>query len=98
MDSETFSHTLEERRKAAEGLEHDLLTDVPMLYGSPDKFAANGDAGIVLGAIHREELQRRNGGGMPYSSSRKPSDNSLPFEHAVGAIALLSVLLCIIFR
>lgn len=96
--NEAFSNSLERRRKAAKGLEHDLLTDVPMMYGSPDNLAANGDAGIILAAIHRDELQRRNGGGMPPSYSKEKSDNALPFEHAVMAMAVLGALVLTILR
>ena len=86
-DPEAFAESLKRRRQAAHGLEQDLLTDVPLLYGS----AGDGDPGIVLARVHREELVRRNGGGIPKPSARR-SDVVLPFERAMAALAVLAFL------
>jgi hypothetical protein len=79
---------LKRRRQAAQGLEQDLLTKVPMLYGSPDSAAPCGDAGVVLVQAHQAELLGRHGGGV-LSRARKRSDVALPFERATAAIAVL---------
>jgi len=84
---EEFAKTLKGRRQAALGLEQDLLTEVPLLYGSAGGLP-RGDPGIVLAELHREALLRRNGGGVPNASAR-PSDVALPFERAMGALAVL---------
>lgn len=91
-ESEKFAAILKRRGQAAQGLERDLLTEVPMLYGSPGGLEPQGDPGIVLATIHREELLRRNGGGAS-QSSRKPSDVALPFEGATAALAVVLFLL-----
>jgi hypothetical protein len=83
--AEEFHASLKRRRQAAQGLEHDLLTKVPLLYGSPD---GCGDPDVVLARIHREEMLRRNGGGV-FSTPRKRSDIALPFERTVEVIAIL---------
>lgn len=87
-DSRGFAKSLEQRRQAAQGLEQDLLTDVPLLYGSPGSLEPHGDPGIVLARVHREDLLRRNGGGVLQSSSRQ-SDVALPFERTTAALAVL---------
>ena len=89
--SEGFDASLRRRGDAAEGLERDLLTEVPMLYGSPGKLEAEGDPGVVLARIHREELLRRNGGGILSAPSNR--SGSLPYERATGALAVLLLLL-----
>ncbi|RYD67724.1 MAG: hypothetical protein EOP58_02440 [Sphingomonadales bacterium] len=64
-NAEEFRASLKQRAEAAKGLEKDLLSEVPQLYGAPDQLAPDGDPGISLAKIHREELKRRNGGGVP---------------------------------
>lgn len=86
------SESLKRRREAAAGLERDLLAEVPMLYGSPGSLEPNGDPGIVLARVHREELVRRNGGGVMRTSGKR-AETTLPFERAMGALVLLLVLL-----
>lgn len=81
---EAFAADLKRRGRAARGLEHDLLTDVPLLYGSPD----HGDPGIVLDRLHREDMLRRNGGGV-FRGSGDRSEVSLPFERGVWGLALI---------
>jgi hypothetical protein len=89
---EEFARALRQRRQAAQGLEQDLLTNVPLLYGSPGSMEPHGDPGVVLAKLHQEELIRRNGGGVLQPSRRRP-DAALPFEHATGALAVLLFLL-----
>lgn len=83
-----FAASLRQRRQAAEGLEQDLLSKVPLLYGSPGSLEPHGDPGAVIAKAHREELLRRNGGGVPQSSSKR-GDVTLPFERATTALAVL---------
>jgi hypothetical protein len=90
--AESFNAGLKRRRQAAQGLERDLLTKVPLLYGSPDSAAPHGDPGLILVQAHQEELLRRNGGGA-LSRSRKRSDAALPFERLTAATAGLLFLL-----
>ena len=85
---EEFAADLKRRRQAAQGLEQDLLTSVPLLYGSPGSPQPHGDAGIALARIHREELVRRNGGGVSQLSG-KPSEVRLPFERGMAVLAFL---------
>ena len=87
-DGEDFAESLKRRREAAEGLEQDLLAEVPLLYGSPGGV----DPGIALARIHREELVRRNGGGVSHPSGKR-SEIALPFE---GAVAALAAILCLL--
>ena len=70
---EHIKDSLKKRGKAAHSLQQDLLTEVPLLYGSPGGMEPQGDPGIVLARLHQEEMQRRNGGGVP-RSLRKRSD------------------------
>ncbi len=91
-ESEGFAESLKQRSEAARGLERDLLTEVPLLYGSPNSLEAEGDAGIVLAKLHREELLRRNKGGVIASTSRR-SEVTLPFERITGALAILIFLI-----
>lgn len=90
--SREFEALLEGRRKAAEGLASDLLTEVPLLYGTPGTLEPHGDPGIVIAQAHQKELVRRNGGGT-YSSKRSRSDVALPFERTVTCLAVLFLLL-----
>lgn len=83
-----FAAGLKRRRQAAHGLQQDLLTEVPLLYGSPDSLAPHGDAGVVLAQAHRREMLRRNGGGVLNASSKR-SDVALPFEGTVTAVAIV---------
>lgn len=87
-DAEEFAASLTQRRQAADGLEHDLLTKVPLLYGSADA-----DPGIVLARIHREEALRRNGASGVKPSGRR-SEVTLPYERfMVGLVILLFLIL-----
>lgn len=87
---DAFAARLEQRRRAAQGLEQDLLTEVPLLYGSAGDLP-QGDPGIVLAKAHREELVRRNGGGVLRPSSRR-SEVRLPFERLMAALLVLFLL------
>jgi hypothetical protein len=87
-DAEGFAASLKHRRQAAEGLERDILTKVPLLYGSPGSLEPGGDPGIALARLHREELVQRNGGGVTQVSGKR-SDVALPFERAMTAVAIL---------
>jgi hypothetical protein len=80
-----FVESLRRRGQAAEALQNDLLTEVPLLYGTPGSLEARGDPGIILAEIHREELVRRNGGGV---AKRAEGRDTLPFEDTTMAIAL----------
>jgi hypothetical protein len=93
--AEAFAASLKRRGQAAKGLEQDLLTQVPMLYGSPGSMEPEGDPGILLARIHQEEMLRRNGGGAP-PHSRTRSDVALPYERAMLALPLLLLLLMIL--
>jgi hypothetical protein len=88
FDSQGYGASLKRRRQAAEGLERDVLTKVPLLYGSPGSLEPGGDPGISLARLHREELVRRNGGGVTKASGKR-SDGALPFERAMTALAVL---------
>jgi hypothetical protein len=94
-----FAKDLERRRKAEQGLEKDLLTDVPLLYGSPTQYDWNnrGDPGITLARIHREELLRRNGVDA-FKASGTRSEIRLPFERLTAALAFILFLLCAVAR
>lgn len=94
-EREAFAQSLEQRRRAARGLEKDLLTDVPLLYGSPGAGEPDGDPGIALAQAHREELVRRNGGGVLHASGTR-SEVSLPFERTMGLLAIV-ILLVFVF-
>ena len=98
--AKAFTEDLERRRQAAAGLEKDLLNEVPLLYGSPDGPSAypnQGDPGIVLARIHREEMLRRNGYDASDASGPR-SEVSLPFERATAAVALLLLLICLLWK
>lgn len=96
-DSEAFAANLKRREQAAKGLERDLLTEVPMLYGSPGPMEPRGDPGILLARAHQAELLRKNGGGAPASSKRR-SDVQLPFERTVAILAVVLFLLFFVFN
>jgi hypothetical protein len=87
-----FAGSLKRRGHAARGLEKDLLNEVPLLYGSPGHLTPDGDPGIVLAKVHREDLVRRNGGGVP-GLAHEPSHATLPFERMMVALVIL---LCIV--
>lgn len=89
-EREKFVQSLQRRGQAAQGLQKDLLTDVPLLYGSPGNLESQGDPGILLARIHREELVRRNGGEIA-SSSVGEAPAALPFERAMVWLAVLLV-------
>lgn len=92
-EAAAFAADLARRAAAAKGLQTDLLTQVPLLYGSPDAHAPGGDPGTLLARLHREDLLRRNGGGVPSSRpNREPP--RLPYERA---LLVLGVILGVIF-
>ncbi len=95
QNSEAFAASIKRRDQAAKGLEKDLLTEVPLLYGSPGSMEPHGDPGIVLARIHQEELQRRNDGGV-LPSPRVRSDVSLPFERTTTVLAFVLLLLLVL--
>lgn len=95
-NAEEFRASLKQRAEAAKGLEKDLLSEVPQLYGAPDRLAPQGDPGIPLAKIHRDELKRRNGGGVPESATRR-SDVQLPFERALPIFGLIAIALLFFF-
>ena len=97
-DAAEFAASMDRRRTAADGLEGDLLNDVPMLYGSPDGgYTPYGDPGVILARIHREDMLRRNG--YDVSDASGPySEVSLPFERATAAVAILLFLITLFWR
>lgn len=96
-DPAAFAEGLKRRRDAARGLEQDLLSKVPLLYGSPGGMEPRGDPGIILARLHQDELLRRNGGGASHRSSRR-SDVELPFEAATSALAIGLFLLILLMK
>ena len=96
-----FARDLERRRKAQDGLEKDLLTDVPMLYGSPGEYfgwnmpKSYGDPGVILAQIHREEMLKRNDV-REFKASGKRSEVRLPFERTMIALALIWLIYCFV--
>lgn len=87
-EAAAFAADLARRAAAAKGLQTDLLTHVPLLYGSPDAHAPGGDPSTVLARLHREDLLRRNGGGVPSScSDREPP--RLPYERVLLALGVI---------
>lgn len=86
--AKAFAESLKRRGHAARGLEKDLLSEVPLLYGSAGQLTPDGDPGVLLTKIHREELIRRNGGGVP-GPTHKPSHAALPFEDMMVALVIL---------
>ena len=85
---EAFATSLSQRRQAAERLEKDLLTQVPLLYGSPGQAAPD----LVIERLHQEELVRRSGGGI-LPASRRRGDAALPFERGLAVFAFSLMLL-----
>ncbi|WP_288989967.1 hypothetical protein [uncultured Sphingopyxis sp.] len=98
LDSATeFARNLTQRGEAAKGLNKDLLTDVPLLYGSPGPLASKGDPGIVLAQIHREEIVRKNGGGFSgFRAEESPA--RLPLERTTTALAMLLAIIYFLAR
>lgn len=75
--------SIENRSRAAKGLQKDLLKEVPMLYGKPD-IRYNWRPDEQIGSMHREGLVRKNGGGLPpgipaTSNAKLPMENMLYF-------------------
>ena len=95
-NADQFRARLRQRAEAAKGLEKDLLSEVPQPYGARDRLAPDGDPGISLAKIHREELKRRNGGGVP-DSATKHSDLQLPFKRALPTFGLIAIALLYFF-
>lgn len=93
-NAEEFTASLERRARAAKGLERDLVTEVPLLYGRPGRLEPEGDPGIVLARIHREELQRRNSGGLPLPPGARSES---PSKRARTAISVGAILFLLIF-
>ncbi len=60
---------------------------MPMLYGSAGPHEPEGDPGIVIARLHREELLRRSGA-MPLSPVDEPPPR-LPYERALIAIVFI---------
>ncbi|WP_156442797.1 MULTISPECIES: hypothetical protein [unclassified Sphingomonas] len=69
---------------------------MPQLYGAPNRLAPQGDTGIPLAKIHRDELKRRNGGGVPESATKR-SDVQLPFERVLPIFGLIAIALLFFF-
>ena len=93
-----LEESLERRRRAAAGLENDLLSEVPLLYGSAEgQYGTGGDPGIVLAQIHRENVLRRNGYD-PAGASGARSEVTLPFERATGALAVILLLIFLFWK
>lgn len=93
-DPQAFSEDLKRRGQAARGLEQELLTNVPLLYGSPGEMEANGDPGIAIARAHREDMLRRSG--SPLRASGRRSEVTLPFERATAALALVLFLISLL--
>jgi hypothetical protein len=94
-NAEEFIETLNRRRQAQDRLEKDLLNEVPLSYGSPgevgfqiDPQLREGDPGIILARIHREEMLRRNGVDA-FSASGIRSEVRLPFERTTTWLVFL---------
>ena len=88
LSAEEFAERLKQRHHAAKGLERDLLTEVPMLYGSPDKLSPQGDPGVIIAQSHRANLLRRNGCDAP-NPSGTPDEVRLPFERAIYVLVFV---------
>ncbi|OQW42216.1 MAG: hypothetical protein A4S12_00825 [Proteobacteria bacterium SG_bin5] len=87
QDAERFAASLARRAEAAKGLERDLLTEVPLLYGSP----SNGDPGVTLARLHRDDLRRRHG--YPAAPKTREAEVRLPYERLVIALVIIVNLL-----
>ncbi len=90
-DADAFAAHLRQRAEAAQKLEQGLLTEVPMLYGSPGHHASAGDPGIVIARLHREELLRRSSA-MPVTRCEEPPA-PLPYERFLIAVCVVLELL-----
>jgi hypothetical protein len=77
-DGDAFAEHLRQRAEAAQKVEQGLLTEVPMLYGSPGPHEPEGDPGILIARLHRGELLRRSGA-MPVVRAGEPPER-LPYE------------------
>lgn len=73
--------SIKARREAAAGLQGDLLSEVPMLFGPNNLFAAD----VALGKIHREGLVKKHGGGLPGGVSTT-SGAKLPMERPMEVL------------
>lgn len=89
--ADAFAAHLRHRAEAAQKLEQGLLTDVPMLYGSPGPHEPEGDPGIVIARLHREALLGRSGA-MSVSRSEEPPAR-LPYERFLIAFGVVLELL-----
>jgi hypothetical protein len=90
-DAGEFAANLDHRREAANDLEKDLLTEVPLLYGSPGSWG-----NVGLARIRREEMLRRSGEWEVKTSGNKYE--SLPFERATGTLAVLLFLFVLLAK
>jgi hypothetical protein len=70
--------SIKNRSRAAQGLQKDLLHEVPMLYGQNNLWGAD----VAIGKIHREGMVRKNGGGLP-PGVPATSKAKLPMEDLV---------------
>ncbi len=86
VTAEEFAESLKRRQQAAQGLEKDLITEVPLLYGSPHCMEPHGDPGVVIAQAHRADMLRRNGGGA-LNASGTPDEVRLPFERTMEVLA-----------
>ncbi|MDQ3077678.1 MAG: hypothetical protein M3Q83_02425, partial [Pseudomonadota bacterium] len=85
VGAEEFAESLKQRQQAAQGLEKDLLAEVPLLYGSPGSIEPHGDPGVVIAQAHRTDMLRRNGGGA-LNASLIPDEVTLPFERTIEVL------------
>jgi hypothetical protein len=92
-NAEEFAASLERRARAAKGLEKDLVAKVPLLYGGPGRLEPEGDPGVALARIHREELERRNGGGLPLPPGARSESGSNLKRTTIGIGAAILVLI-----
>lgn len=98
INSDEVQTALERRKRAAAALEADALTDVPLLYGSPENgYGTRGDPGIVLARLHRENMLRRHGY-LAAGASGDRSEVELPFERATGALAIVALLIFMLWK
>lgn len=95
VSAQEFADSLKHRQQAAQGLEKDLLTDVPLLYGSPGCMEPNGDPGLMIAKAHRTDMLRRNSGGA-LKASGTPNEVRLPFERTMEVLAV-AIFLLILF-
>jgi hypothetical protein len=90
-DAEEFAASLNRRCEAANELEKDLLTEVPLMYGSPGSWG-----NVGLARIRREEMLRRSGDDGLKTSGTKYEP--LPFERATAALAVLLFLFVLLAK